>query len=101
VVLGLAGQLKSALAIYTESGGQGSPGHDVAQAIAVMLEKHGIACDMLHGSDWETRLGGTRRSARVEAGEENAQRIARSTGAKANARRCDAFHHAGVPCASG
>ena len=52
--LGLAGQLKSALATYTESGGQGSPSHDVAQAIAVMLEKHGIACDMMHGSDWKS-----------------------------------------------
>jgi hypothetical protein len=27
---------------------------DLAQAIAVMLEKHGIACDMLHGPDWES-----------------------------------------------
>jgi type I restriction enzyme R subunit len=52
--LGLAGQLKSALATYTESGGQGSPSHDVAQAIAVMLEKHGVACDLLHGTDWES-----------------------------------------------
>jgi type I restriction enzyme, R subunit len=52
--LGLAGQLKSALATYTESGGQGSPSYDVAQAIAVMLEKHGVACDMMHGSDWES-----------------------------------------------
>ena len=50
--LGLADQLKRALATYTESGGQGNPTFDTAQAIAVMLEKHGIACDMLHGFDW-------------------------------------------------
>lgn len=47
--LGLADQLKRALAIYTESGGQGNPTFDSAQAVAVMLEKHGIACDMMHG----------------------------------------------------
>ncbi len=50
--LGLADQLKQALATYTESGGKGSPTIDTAQAIAVMLEKHGIACDMMHGFDW-------------------------------------------------
>ena len=50
--LGLADQLKSALATYTESGGKGNPTYDTAQAIAAMLEKHGIACDMLHGFDW-------------------------------------------------
>ena len=47
--LGLADQLKHALATYTESGGKGDPTFDTAQAIAVMLEKHGVACDMLHG----------------------------------------------------
>ena len=50
--LGLADQLKKALITYTESGGQGDPTCDTAQAIAVMLEKHGIACDLLHGFDW-------------------------------------------------
>jgi len=39
----------STLMIYTESGGKGAPTYEMAQAIAVMLEKHGIACDMLHG----------------------------------------------------
>src|SRR5436190_9512213 len=47
--LGLADQLKQALATYTESGGQGNPTFDTAQAIAVMLEKHGIGCAMVHG----------------------------------------------------
>jgi type I restriction enzyme R subunit len=50
--LGLADQLKRALATYTESGGQGNPTFDTAQAIAVMLEKHGIASDMMHGFEW-------------------------------------------------
>jgi type I restriction enzyme R subunit len=47
--LGLADQLKRALATYTESGGQGNPTFDSAQAVAMMLEKHGIACAMMHG----------------------------------------------------
>jgi type I restriction enzyme R subunit len=51
--LGLADQLKKALATYTESGGQGDPTFDTAQAIAVMLEKHGIACNMMHGFKWD------------------------------------------------
>ncbi|MDX2220338.1 MAG: type I restriction endonuclease subunit R [Burkholderiales bacterium] len=51
--LGLADQLKHALANYTESGGKGDPTYDTAQAIAVMLEKHGVISDMLHGINWE------------------------------------------------
>ena len=50
--LGLADQLKQALATYTESGGKGHPTYDEKQAIAILLEKHQIASDMLHGYDW-------------------------------------------------
>jgi type I restriction enzyme R subunit len=50
--LGLADQLKQALVTYTESGGKGHPTYDTRQAIAVMLEKYGVACDLLHGFDW-------------------------------------------------
>ena len=57
--LGLADQLKHALATYTESGGQGDPSIDTAKAIAVMLEKHEIACDMMHGFNWEKWTTGT------------------------------------------
>ena len=57
--LGLADQLKKALVTYTESGGEGHPTFDTAQAIAVMLEKHGIACDMMHGFDWDEWTSGT------------------------------------------
>ena len=56
--LGLADQLKHALANYTESGGKGDPTFDTRQAIAVMLEKHGIASDMLHGFDWGKWVNG-------------------------------------------
>jgi type I restriction enzyme R subunit len=57
--LGLADQLKHALATYTESGGKGDPTYDSAQAIAVMLEKHNVASDMLHGFDWDKWTTGT------------------------------------------
>jgi len=57
--LGLADQLKRALGDYTEGGGKGDPTFDTAQAIAVMLEKHGIACDLLHGFDWSNWTSGT------------------------------------------
>jgi len=71
--LGLADQLKHALATYTESGGQGDPVFDTAQAIAVMLEKHGIACDLMHGFDWNPWTTGTptQRLQLIPAGQEH------------------------------
>jgi type I restriction enzyme R subunit len=57
--LGLADQLKQALATYTESGGKGHPTYDEKQAIAILLEKHQIASDMLHGYDWSKWATGT------------------------------------------
>ncbi len=57
--LGLADQLKQALATYTESGGQGSPIIDTAQAVAVLLEKYEVCCDMMHGFDWSKWMTGT------------------------------------------
>ncbi len=50
--LGLAHELKQALATYTESGGEGDAVLDQAQAVAVMREKHEICCGMFHGFDW-------------------------------------------------
>ena len=47
--LGLADQLKQALAVYTESGGQGEPAIDTEKAIAALLEKYEICCGMMHG----------------------------------------------------
>jgi len=71
--LGLADQLKRALATYTESGGQGDPTYDTRQAVAVLLEKHGIACDMLHGFDWSKWTTGkpAERLALIPAGQEH------------------------------
>ncbi|MBL8892933.1 MAG: DUF3387 domain-containing protein, partial [Planctomycetaceae bacterium] len=71
--LGLADQLKRALMTYTESGGQGNPTFDTAQAIAVMLEKHGIACDLMHGFNWDKWTSGTptERLQLIPAGQEH------------------------------
>jgi type I restriction enzyme R subunit len=71
--LGLADQLRHALASYTESGGKGDPTFDTKQAIAVMLEKHGIACDMLHGFSWDKWTVGkaTDRLALIPAGQQH------------------------------
>jgi type I restriction enzyme, R subunit len=57
--LGLADQLKYALAVYTQSGGKGDPSIDTAKAIAAMLEKHEITCGMMHGFGWSKWHNGT------------------------------------------
>jgi type I restriction enzyme, R subunit len=71
--LGLADQLKKALMTHTESGGLGDPTLDTAQAIAVMLEKHGIACDLMHAFNWEKWTIGkpAERLALIPAGQEH------------------------------
>jgi type I restriction enzyme R subunit len=71
--LGLADQLKHALATYTESGGKGDPTSDPRQAIAVLLEKHGVASDMLHGFRWDKWITGkpAERLALIPAGQEH------------------------------
>jgi len=50
--LGLAHELKKALANYTESGGKGQTAIDQAEAVAVMREKFEICCGIFHGFDW-------------------------------------------------
>jgi type I restriction enzyme R subunit len=55
--LGLAHELKQALATYTESGGMGRTALDQDEAVAVMLEKYEICCGLFHGferSAWVT-----------------------------------------------
>ncbi len=50
--LGLAQELKQAVATYTESGGTGRATLDQEEAVAVMLEKHEVCCALFHGFDW-------------------------------------------------
>jgi type I restriction enzyme R subunit len=57
--LGLADQLKYALANYTESGGKGQTAIDQEEAVAVMLERYEVCCGIFHGFDWSTwKTGG-------------------------------------------
>ena len=49
--LGLAHELKRALATYTESGGTGETALDKEQAVRVMLEKYEVCCGLFHGFD--------------------------------------------------
>ena len=49
--LGLAQDLKTALATYTESGGAGRTALDQDEAVAVMLEKYEVSCALFHGFD--------------------------------------------------
>ena len=57
--LGLAQDLKRALATYTESGGTGSTAIDQDEAVALMLEKHDVCCKLFHDFDWSKWTTGT------------------------------------------
>jgi type I restriction enzyme R subunit len=49
--LGLAQELKEALAVYTESGGTGETAIDQEEAVIVMQEKYEVCCDFFHKFD--------------------------------------------------
>jgi len=67
--LGLAHELKAALAIYTESGGTGSTALDQEEAVALMLENYDVCCGLFGpittpagvapGFDWSKWTSGT------------------------------------------
>ncbi|MEK6777221.1 MAG: type I restriction endonuclease subunit R [bacterium] len=67
--LGLAHELKQALATYTESGGTGKTAIDQQEAVAVMLEKYEVCCGLfgsfttpdgvVGGFDWSRWMTGT------------------------------------------
>jgi type I restriction enzyme R subunit len=57
--LGLAHELKAALATYTESGGTGRTALDQEEAVAVMLEKYEVCCGLFHGFEWSMWSSGT------------------------------------------
>jgi type I restriction enzyme R subunit len=57
--LGLADELRKALATYTESGGQGDATIDQAEAVALLLEKYDVCRGLFHGFDWNPWLAGT------------------------------------------
>ena len=71
--LGLAHELKQALAVHTESGGTGQAAIDQDEAVAVMLEKHEVRCALFHGFDWSkwTTGGPTDRLTLIPAAQEH------------------------------
>ena len=71
--LGLAHELKRALAAYTESGGTGATALDQTQAVAVMREKYEICCGLFHGFDRAAWIDGipTERLALLPAAQEH------------------------------
>ncbi len=56
--LGLADELKQALATYTESGGTGKTAIDQAEAVGLMLEKYEVCRGLFHGFDWSRWVTG-------------------------------------------
>jgi len=57
--LGLAHELKAALATYTESGGTGRTALDQEEAVALMVEKYEVCCGIFHGFDRSKWISGT------------------------------------------
>ncbi len=57
--IGLADQLRLALADYTMSGVLGKPTLEQADAVAAMLEKYDICCAFFHGFAWDEWSSGT------------------------------------------
>ena len=57
--LGLAHELKRALAAYTGSGGTGRTALDQGEAVAAMREKYEICCGLFHGFDRAAWTDGT------------------------------------------
>ncbi|MBW6414825.1 type I restriction endonuclease subunit R [Methylacidiphilum fumariolicum] len=57
--IGLAHELKQALATYTQNGGSGQTTLDQKQAVAVMQEKYEVCRAMFHGFDYTRWITGT------------------------------------------
>jgi len=57
--LGLADELRKALATYTECGGTGKTAIDQNEAVALMLEKYEVCKGLFHGFSWELWTAGT------------------------------------------
>lgn len=72
--IGIADQLKKALAIYTGSGGQGRTTVDQNEAVALMREKYEVVAAMFHGFDY-SRFFSARASERMAVIPEAIERI--------------------------
>src|SRR3989339_1835391 len=54
--IGIASDLKEALATYTENGGKGAPTFDQAEAVSEMLRLHEIVAQMFRDFDYQTYI---------------------------------------------
>jgi type I restriction enzyme R subunit len=57
--LGIAHELKLALGTYTDSGGKGRTALPQEDAVAVMLGRYEVCCNLFHGFDWSAWLSGS------------------------------------------
>jgi type I restriction enzyme R subunit len=57
--LGIADELKKAITIYTQSGGEGEPSYDISLAVKKMQEQHEVVKAMLHGYDYQKFFKGS------------------------------------------
>jgi type I restriction enzyme R subunit len=70
--LGLADELRKALATYTESGGTGKTAIDQAEAVSLMLEKYEICQGLFHGFNYcQTGLNSQMRLTQLVAAQEH------------------------------
>ena len=59
--LGVADDLRKAIAAYTDSEGEGRPALDKDAAVDVLREKYEICCGILHGFDWSDWTAGAQK----------------------------------------
>lgn len=57
--IGIASDLKNALAVYSASGGKGAPTLDQSEAIATMMEKYETVAGMFNGFDYKKYFAAT------------------------------------------
>jgi type I restriction enzyme R subunit len=57
--LGLADELRKALAVYTESGGRGKVEHSQAEAVGLMLREYEVCRGLFYGFDWSAFTRGS------------------------------------------
>jgi type I restriction enzyme R subunit len=57
--LGLADDLRKALAVYSDSGGEGEPAVNQDEAVAIMSEKLDVCREIFHGFDYSDFIDGT------------------------------------------
>jgi type I restriction enzyme R subunit len=55
--IGIADSLRKTMNTYTESGGRGRPYLNKEEAIATMLEKYELCCQIMHGLNYKQALG--------------------------------------------